>query len=95
MKLLIVIYDSGVDESINALLDELKPPGYTKLFGAHGLGGQGLKLGDVVWPGTNNLLYLALDDHLIPPFVQRLRQLQAQFRLKPGITILSLPADLL
>ena len=95
MKLLVVIYDSGIEESVNEILEELKLPGYTKLFGAHGFGGQGLKLGDVVWPGANNVLYAALEEDQISPLVERLRKLQTGFRLKPGVTILALPAEVL
>ena len=95
MKLVIVIYDGGVEESVNEVVEELKLSGYTKLFGAHGFGGRGPKLGDVIWPGTNNVLYVALEEGEIPPLVERLRKLQAEFRLKPGITILSMPVELL
>ena len=93
MKLLVVIYDSGIEESIDEVLEELNLPGYTKLFDAHGFGGQGLKLGSVTWSGTNNVLYCALPEDRIPPLVERLRKLQAEFRLKPGITILSVPVE--
>ncbi len=95
MKLLLIIYDSGIDESIDDIVEELDLPGYTKLTGATGCGGQGRKLGSVVWPGTNNILYAALEEERIPPFVARLRQLQADFHLKPAITILAVPVEIL
>ena len=94
-KLLFVIYDSGIDEDVQQILDEQHLAGWTKLFDAHGLGGVGKKQGDPIWPGTNNLLLIALADDQIPPLVRALENLKASFRRNPGISVFSLPVEVL
>jgi hypothetical protein len=88
MKQLTVIYDAGIDESVMELIEGLKLPGYTKLFGAHGAGGCGLKLNTPVFPGVNNLLLLLLPDEKVRTVTDALYRLQATYRLKPGMTLI-------
>ncbi|HEY3281135.1 MAG TPA: hypothetical protein VGN26_02580 [Armatimonadota bacterium] len=95
MKLVTMVYDSGVDELVCERVDALGLPGYTKLFGAHGIGGQGKKSGDQVWPGENNVLLMAMEDDLVEPLRHLMRSLQEGFRLKPGITIMVSPVEVL
>jgi hypothetical protein len=87
MKLLTVIYDAGVDESLMELVDGLNLTGFTKLFGAHGNGGTGRKLGTPIFPGENNVLLLLLPDGDVPAVADALYRLQATYRLKPGLTL--------
>src|SRR5439155_12483067 len=88
MKLLTVIYDASIDESISELIDGLDLPGYTKLFGAHGLGGAGRKMNSPVFPGVNNVLLLLLADDAVRTVTDALYRLQASYRLKPGVTLI-------
>src|SRR5258706_12486189 len=87
MKLLTVIYDAGIDESVTELVEGLNLPGFTKLFDAHGLGGTGMKLNTPVFPGINNLLILLLPDEQVRAVTDSLYHLQASYRLKPGLTL--------
>ena len=87
MKLLTVIYDAGVDESVMELMDGLNLPGYTKLFDAQGAGGTGRKLNSPVFPGVNNLLLLLLPDEEVRTVTNAFYRLQATYRLKPGMTL--------
>lgn len=61
--------------------------GYTKFLNAQGLGGRGLKLGNPVFPGLNNMLLVQLHESKVDEFVEALRGMQSQYILKPGITI--------
>lgn len=91
MKLLMIVYDSGIEEDMTQLLDELNLSGWTKTFGAHGHGGTGTKLGDPIWPGTNNVLYIALPGEEVARVLAALTELQSTYRRKPGITPFVLP----
>jgi hypothetical protein len=88
MKQLTLIYDASIDESISELIDGLDLPGYTKLFGAHGLGGTGRKTNSPVFPGVNNVLLLLLADDSVRTVTDSLYRLQASYRLKPGMTLI-------
>ncbi|HID07959.1 MAG TPA: hypothetical protein EYP10_12525 [Armatimonadetes bacterium] len=86
-KLLIIVYDRAVDEDLTETLKRLEIPGYTKLFDAHGFGGRGYKLGNPIFPGLNNILLIELPPERVTAVVNAVRQMQAQYTLKPGITI--------
>src|SRR2546427_11670810 len=62
MKMVLVIYDAGIDEDLRGVLDEAQIDEYTKLAGATGAGRKGHPFGPPIWPGTNNLLWIALPD---------------------------------
>jgi hypothetical protein len=94
MRLLTIIYDSGIDESLTELLDALAVPGWTKLYGAHGDGGRGKRFNNPVHPGDNNLLLVALPESQVDRVVGAIHRLQAGYRLKPGITIMVQPVEL-
>ncbi|MCS6860804.1 MAG: hypothetical protein NZT92_10855 [Abditibacteriales bacterium] len=88
MKLLTIIYDSGIDESLTETLEEVGVSDYTKLFDAHGVGGRGKKFNTPVFPGTNNLLLVVVPDSAVNRITRAIAELQASFRLKPGIMVL-------
>lgn len=93
MKLLLIIYDGGIDDDVMSIVEELAPAGHTKLFGAHGFGGTGRKEATPVWPGSNNLLLVAVTPDQAAALVRALRELQATFHRKPGITVFGLEAE--
>jgi len=93
MKLVIVVYEDGIDEDVTETMDRLGVPGYTKFFGAQGVGNAGPKLGTPIWPGLNNVLYLALPDEQVAPVVETLHELQASYRKKPGVKVFSVPVE--
>jgi hypothetical protein len=95
MRLLIVVYDQGMDETLMERLQAIGVRHWTKTFDAHGEGGQGRKMGDPVWPGLNNLLYLQLEEDRIAEVAAAIRDLQESYRLKPGITLWNLPVEVL
>jgi hypothetical protein len=94
VKLLTLIYDSAVDETMMDLVGELGVQGYTKIFDAHGLGGRGLKQNDPIHPGSNHLLLLAAPEPEVDRILRAVRRLQESFRLRPGVTILIQDAEL-
>lgn len=93
--LLTVIYDSGIDESVMALVAEAGLPGWTKIDGVHGYGGTGYRLDTPIWPGLNTVLLLALTEAQAVDLARQLRELQSAYRRKPGITLLLQPVTLL
>ncbi|MCS7224473.1 MAG: hypothetical protein NZ959_07955 [Armatimonadetes bacterium] len=93
--LLLIIYDRAVEMDLMSRLEELNLDGYTQIRDAEGKGGQGLKKGDPIFPGLNNILLIALEEADVPHLVAILRQLQSEYVLKPGITIFQLSAKIL
>lgn len=94
-KLLTIIYDSAIDETMTELLGELGVQGFTKIFDSHGLGGRGPKESTPVWPGTNHLLLIAAPEPEARRIASAVRRLQGTFRLRPGMTILMQDTELI
>lgn len=95
MRLLIVVYDMGIDETLMERLEAIGVTHWTKTFNAHGEGHTGRKLGDQIWPGMNNLLYLQLEEDRVAEVAAAIRDLQEGYRLQPGIALWSLPVEVL
>ncbi|MFN3648236.1 MAG: PG0541 family transporter-associated protein [Armatimonadota bacterium] len=88
MKLLTIIYDSGIEESLDELLRALEVPGVTWIRDVPGRGGRGPKMNSPVFPGTNHIALISLPDEEVPRIHRAVRRLQNSYRLKPGITML-------
>ena len=87
MKLIFLIYDTGVDEQIDDLITKLDISGYTKIFDAQGLGGAGKKIGNAVFPGLNNVLLINLSEEKLKILSEEIKKLKSTFRINPGISI--------
>ncbi len=60
MKMAMLVYNEAVEEEVMEMLAECGVSNYTKISGVHGRGGSsGAHLGTDVWPGQNNMLYVA------------------------------------
>ena len=95
MKQLTIIYDSSIDASVTELLDALELAGMTTIYDVEGRGGRGPKMNNPVYPGTNNLILLAVTPEDAERVRRSLRRLQSSYRLKPGVTILSQDVEVL
>jgi PII-like signaling protein len=62
MRLVTVIYEAGIDNTMMEAVTRMHLVGWTKLEGATGFGGKGLREGTAIWQGTNNLLFAAVQD---------------------------------
>lgn len=92
MKLLLIIYDSAIDESVTNILKESGVQGFTKLFDAHGMGGAGYKAGNPVFPDSNNVILVGLPEEKVHSLVDKLKELKASYRKNPGMTFYVLEA---
>lgn len=85
IQMVMVVYDEGMEEDVQEVLEQLEAMGYTKLLGAQGRGRSGPRMGDPIWPGLNNILCVALPASEVPDFLQRIRQLRSRFRRPPAL----------
>ncbi len=87
MKMLLVVYDAGIDEDLTGVLTEAGISAYTKLTGATGTGHKGHRFGTAIWPGTNNLLWVAVPDDQVVGVVRRLRDLKGSYVNPPALQV--------
>jgi nitrogen regulatory protein PII len=63
MKMVMIAYNEAVDDEVMEVLGRCAMKNYTKVTGAFGKGdASGTHHGDDIWPGLNNILYVACDD---------------------------------
>jgi nitrogen regulatory protein PII len=60
MKMVMIVYNEALDEEVMQTLGHCGLENYTKLAGVFGRGTtSGTHLGNDIWPGRNNVLYVA------------------------------------
>jgi nitrogen regulatory protein PII len=84
MKMLIVVYNDAIDESIIAAFKEAEVKG-TQSGRDAGRGNETEpKLGTHYWPGRNNVLAVVLEDEKVSAITDIIRQLKSRYP-KSGI----------
>lgn len=94
MKLVTVIYDSGIEPDMEKLLKQHGIEHYTLLRNVHGAGETGIRGGDPVWPGVNNVLLLVLNDDQVQPLITAAHAMREAFPLTPGLKFIVQDAEL-
>ena len=63
MKMVMVAYNEAIDMEVMEVLEHCGVKNYTKIMEAFGKGTtSGTHLGNDIWPGRNNILYVACDE---------------------------------
>ena len=63
MKMVMLVYNEAIEDEVMETLRNCALENYTKINGVFGRGAtSGTHLGDDVWPGRNNILYVACQD---------------------------------
>jgi len=63
MKMVMLVYNEAIDDEVMEALENCALKNYTKIKGVFGKGAlSGTHLGDDVWPGRNNILYVACQE---------------------------------
>lgn len=93
MKMVLVVYESGIEEDLQDVLQEVGTSAYTKLTGATGTGRKGHRFGTQIWPGTNTLLWIALPDEKVAGLVRQLRDLKGSYVKPPALQVFVVPLE--
>jgi hypothetical protein len=60
MKMVMIVYNEALDDEVMEVLGNCAMKNFTKLAGAFGKGeASGMHMGNDIWPGRNNILYVA------------------------------------
>ena len=63
LKMVMISYNEAMDMEVMDALSHCVMKNYTKVTGVFGKGtSSGTHMGDDIWPGINNLLYVACDE---------------------------------
>jgi hypothetical protein len=63
LKMVMISYNEAIDTEVMEVLRDCAIKNYTKICGAFGRGKtSGIHLGNDIWPGRNNILYVACEE---------------------------------
>lgn len=77
MKMIMISYNEAIDMEVTEALEKCNLENYTKIAGTYGKGrASGTHLGNDIWPGRNNILYVALRDEDVKLLMASIKDLR-------------------
>jgi hypothetical protein len=93
LKMVLLAYNEAIEEEVMEALTKCNLKSYTKLAGAFGRGeSSGTHLGNDIWPGRNNLLYVACESAKAKELLSYIRVLRGSLG-KEGLKAFILPLE--
>lgn len=88
-----IAYNEAIDVEVMEILANCVIKNYTKINGAFGKGTtSGTHMGDDIWPGRNNILYVACEEEQAQHMLDCVRQLRKELG-REGIKAFVLPLE--
>lgn len=93
MKMVMIAYNEAIDREVMGALGNSSIKNYTKVTGVFGRGTtSGTHLGNDIWPGRNNILYVACQDKEAEQLLSYIRELKKRIG-KEGVKAFLLPVE--
>jgi len=93
LKMVIISYNEAIDMEVMDALRDCAIKNYTKIPGAFGRGEtSGIHLGNDIWPGRNNILYVACEEKQAKDILADIKELRKKVG-KEGIKAFVLPIE--
>jgi len=93
LKMVIVAYNEAIDLEVMEIMEKCGLKNYTKVMGVFGRGEtSGTHLGNDIWPGRNNLLYVAAPENDAKQLISAVKELRVKLG-KEGIKAFILPIE--
>ena len=92
-KMVMISYNEAINDEVMEILEGCAMKSYTKFVGVYGKGAtSGTHLGDDIWPGRNNVLFVACDEEQAGKIFACVRELR-KTRRSEGIKAFVLPIE--
>lgn len=92
-RMAMIVYNEAVDDDVMGALEHCALKNYTKILGTYGSGNaSGTHLGNDIWPGRNNIIYVACEEEEADQLLARVRELRHTLG-KEGIKAFLLPLE--
>lgn len=92
-KMVMIVYNEAIDLEVMEVLEGCGLKNYTKITGVYGRGHtSGTHLGDDIWPGRNNLLYVACEEKQAKQMFSCVKELRKELG-KEGIKAFVMPVE--
>lgn len=77
LKMAIIVYNEALDDEVMEVLGNCTMQNYTKVTGVFGKGTiSGTHMGNDIWPGRNNILYVACEEKQAKQILSCVRELR-------------------
>lgn len=84
-RMVMIAYNEAIDMEVMEVLENCSLKNYTKIVAAYGKGTtSGTHLGNDIWPGRNNILYVACQEEQARQLVSYIKELRKSLS-KEGI----------
>jgi hypothetical protein len=91
--MVMIVYNEAVDNEVNEVLECYAAKNYTKLTGVFGSGTtSGTHLGNDIWPGRNNILYVACEEKQAQQMLAAVKELRKKIG-NEGVKAFLLPLE--
>jgi nitrogen regulatory protein PII len=79
MKMLMIVYNEAMDNEVMEALESCVMKNYTKISKVFGRGvSSGTHLGNDIWPGLNNIIYIVCEEPQIKKMLSVVRELRKE-----------------
>lgn len=93
IKMVMITYNEAIDAEVMEVLANCGLRNFTKIMGTFGRGTtSGTHLGDDIWPGRNNILYIACEEKEAKEILSCIKELRKKLG-KEGIKAFVLPVE--
>ena len=93
MKMVMVVYNEAMDMEVMEVLENCAMKNYTKITGVFGRGSaSGTHLGNDIFPGRNNALYIACEENQAKQILSCVKELRKKLSHE-GIKAFVLPLE--
>ncbi len=91
--MIMLVYNEAMDLEVVEVLDQCAVKNYTKFVGVFGKGGtSGTHMGDDIWPGKNNALFIACDSESKTKLLDSIKELRKKLG-KEGVKAFVMPLE--
>ncbi|MDP2940020.1 MAG: hypothetical protein Q8O13_08080 [Candidatus Omnitrophota bacterium] len=93
MRMVMIVYNEAIDMEVMEVLKNCALKNYTKIMGVFGQGTtSGTHLGNDIWPGRNNILYIACEEKQSIQMLSCIKELRKKIG-REGIKAFVLPLE--
>ncbi len=79
MKMALIIYDTGAESLVEGALERIGANAWTRVTDVIGKGRTGLRMGDPVFPGNNDMMFCAIEDDQVEPLRREMETIPDEF----------------
>jgi nitrogen regulatory protein PII len=93
LKMAMVVYNEALELEIMEALKKSALKNYTRVTGVFGRGNSsGIHLGNDIWPGRNNILYVACEEKQAKELIVSIKELREKIGHE-GVKVFILPIE--